>query len=152
MWLFTDGSIGKDKNGAYAYIILDNEKNIVYSRSKKIENTTINRMELKAVLFGIRRMKKLFPNEKFFVYTDSKYVEEGINKYLQNWKKNGYKRYDGKQILNFDLWKRMERALKNDKICKVKWVKAHQDRNTEKWRGQFNNYVDKLAVNCRIKK
>ena len=75
------------------------------------------------------------------VYTDSKYVSQGITTWVDNWIKKNWKRSDGKPVKNKELW--IQLHLLNSQIENVtwKWVKAH---NGNKW----NEKVDTLARTC----
>ena len=58
------------------------------------------------------------------LHTDSKYVHDGISKWIHGWKRNGWKTADKKPVKNEDLWKRLELALKPHTI-EWHWVKGH---------------------------
>jgi ribonuclease HI len=58
------------------------------------------------------------------LHTDSKYVIDGINKYIHNWKRNGWRTADKKPVKNVDLWQRLDAALKPHQV-RWHWVKGH---------------------------
>jgi ribonuclease HI len=130
--IYTDGGCSGNKRdsgckGAWAYVILDPAKNMVYQDVSGEENTTNNRMELMAVIRGLgtcccfdRTIK-----HECIVLTDSKYVADNYNDYLQEWKKNGWRKSNGGQVLNFDLWKELSLLIPEFKSVKIKWVKGH---------------------------
>jgi len=113
--LYSDGSsLGNPGAGGYCAILK-------YGSAQKIvkgaeANTTNNRMELKAVIEGLKAIKE--PCE-VVITSDSNYVVKAINEWLQNWIKKNFK-----GVKNVDLWKEyLEIAKKHD--IKAIWVKAH---------------------------
>ena len=100
-------------------------------------NTTNNRMELTAVIEALKALKKPC---KIVLYTDSRYVMDGITKWLPNWQINGWRTANKKTpVKNVDLWQTLESLLKNHQIKWV-WVKGHN--------GHLENErVDELARN-----
>ena len=69
--------------------------------------TTNNRMELMAAIKALEALKK---PSAVTLYTDSKYVMDGLNQWLPRWKANGWKTADKKPVKNDDLWKRARRS------------------------------------------
>ena len=131
--IYTDGScIGNPGNGGWAAIIINDGKKTRINGSKK--NTTNNQMEL---LAPIKALNKISKGSKVQIFTDSKYVKSGITEWIHNWKKNGWKTANKKQVKNKDLWTELD-ALSKKFDIKWNWVKAH---STDK----FNNEVDLIA-------
>lgn len=96
--------------------------------------TTNNRMELMAVIQGLGALTRPC---RVTIYTDSSYVKNGVEVWLQNWKKKGWKTAAGKPVANQDLWQRLEKALEGHQTDWV-WVKGHS--------GHFGNErADALA-------
>ncbi|MGD2172475.1 MAG: ribonuclease HI [Gammaproteobacteria bacterium] len=83
--------------------------------------TTNNRMELTAVIEGLRALKRPCEVE---LHTDSKYVMQGINEWIQTWKRNGWKTAARKPVKNYDLWKRLDDEAARHRVS-WKWVKGH---------------------------
>jgi ribonuclease HI len=100
--------------------------------------TTNNRMELLAAIKALEYLEK--PHKNIIIYTDSQYVQNGINLWIHNWKKRGWKGSTGKPVKNIDLWKRIDKQNKRHKV-EWKWVKGHSGHRE-------NNIVDRLAVNA----
>lgn len=100
-------------------------------------NTTNNRMELTAVIEALKALKKPC---QIVLYTDSRYVMDGITKWMPNWQINGWRTANKKTpVKNIDLWQILESLLKNHQIKWV-WVKGHN--------GHLENErVDELARN-----
>ena len=131
--IYTDGScIGNPGQGGWAAIILDEGKKTEIKGSKK--DTTNNQMEL---LAPIEALKKIPKGSKVQIFTDSKYVKSGITEWIHNWKKNGWKTTNKKEVSNKELWTELDQ-LNSEFEISWNWVKAH---STDK----FNNEVDLLA-------
>ena len=98
------------------------------------EHTTNNRMELTAVIEGLRALKKPCQVK---VVTDSRYVIDGMTKWLVAWKARGWKTANKHSVKNDDLWKALEAAAAPHSLT-WEWVKGHNG-HTE------NEIVDRLA-------
>ena len=84
-------------------------------------HTTNNRMELMGAISALEALKKPCTVE---LHTDSKYVHDGISKWIHGWKRNGWKTADKKPVKNEDLWKRLEIAMAQHRVEWL-WVKGH---------------------------
>ena len=130
--IYTDGSArGNPGPGGYCTILMSGKHRKELSQG--YHHTTNNRMELMAVIAGLKALKK--EGLHVTIYSDSQYVvkawEEG---WLKNWIKTNFK--GGKK--NADLWKEFY-ALSQKHYIKFKWVKGHAD-------NLFNNRCDELAT------
>ena len=132
--IYTDGScFGNPGPGGWAFIIKDkNGKILEFAGSEN--HTTNNKMELTAVIKALLYIKK---NTILNIYTDSKYVKEGITNWINKWKLNGWKTANKKDVKNSDLWKELDEKIKLRDI-KWFWVKAHNE-------NILNERVDVLA-------
>ncbi len=83
-------------------------------------NTTNNRMELTA---AVRALEALNRPCSAVVYTDSKYLQQGITSWLPGWKRKGWKRKGG-ALKNVDLWQRLDELASVHTVC-WKWVRGH---------------------------
>jgi len=118
--LFTDGACsGNPGPGGWGALLRYNghEKELGGGES----DTTNNRMEMTAVIEGLAALTSPCT---ITLYTDSKYVMDGVTKYLENWKRRGWKTADKKDVKNRDLWERIEAEMMRHKIEWV-WVKGH---------------------------
>ena len=86
-----------------------------------VADTTNNRMELTAVIEGLRALKRPCQIE---LVTDSKYVMQGINDWMENWKRNGWKTAARKPVKNIDLWQQLDTEVERHAI-EWRWVKGH---------------------------
>ena len=131
--IYTDGScLENPGNGGWAAIIISEGKKTEIKGSKK--NTTNNQMEL---LAPIEALKKIPKGSKVQIFTDSKYVKSGITEWIYNWKKNGWKTANKKEVKNKKLWIELD-LLANEFEIGWNWVKAHST-------DELNNEVDLIA-------
>lgn len=96
--------------------------------------TTNNRMELTAVIEGLRALTRSCDIE---LHTDSKYVMQGVNEWLSNWKRNGWKTTAKKPVKNIDLWQQLDDEVTRHEID-WNWVKGHSGI-------EDNEFADQLA-------
>jgi ribonuclease HI len=118
--LYTDGAC-KGNPGIGGWGVLVKTENEQRELSGFSENTTNNRMELLAVIEGLKFIE---PNMVIIITTDSQYVKNGINQWIINWKRNGWKTASKKPVKNKDLWVELDSLVQNKQI-KWKWVKGH---------------------------
>ena len=131
--IYTDGSCLKNPgNGGWAAIICTRNEMKKISGSEK--DTTNNRMELMAT---INALKEVNSEDLIEIYTDSKYVKNGITDWIHNWIKNNWKTSNKEDVKNKDLWVQLHELSNNSKI-KWNWVKAHAG-------NPLNEEVDLLA-------
>lgn len=133
--MFTDGACsGNPGPGGWGTILKFNgiEKELSGGESE----TTNNRMEMIAVISGLKALKEPCDVELF---TDSKYVCDSVNKgWVYSWKKNNWKKADKKPALNVDLWEEMIQLLEVHKVT-FNWIKGHNGHPE-------NERCDRLAV------
>lgn len=84
-------------------------------------SSTNNKMELTAAIMALREIKE--PCE-VILYTDSKYVINGIEEWIHNWKKRGWIGSNKKSVKNIELWKELD-ELRHEHTIKWNWVKGH---------------------------
>ncbi|MFA5969391.1 MAG: ribonuclease HI [Sphingomonas sp.] len=101
--------------------------------------TTNNRMELMAAIEGLRALKKPC---RVALSTDSRYVMDGLTKWIHGWQRNGWKTADRKPVKNADLWQELLDAARPHRID-WKWVKGHAGHPD-------NERADKLASDAAI--
>jgi ribonuclease HI len=130
--IYTDGAArGNPGPGGYGVLLMSGVHRKELSQG--YQHTTNNRMELMAVIAGIKAMKKEGMN--ITVYSDSQYVVKAVEQgWLKNWIKTNFK--GGKK--NPDLWKEYYQLAQKHQI-KFIWVKGHAS-------NPFNNRCDELAT------
>lgn len=132
--IYTDGACsGNPGKGGWGALIQENDNEKKLSGSEL--NTTNNRMELTAV---IRALEHYDEAKEIEVFTDSKYVMQGITEWIKNWKTNHWKTSQKKDVKNKDLWVLLDSVSAKHNI-KWSWVKGHA--------GDYGNEIaDKLAT------
>ena len=141
----TDGACsGNPGPGGWGgLIIFDDKSEIEIGGAEK--NTTNNRMELTAAIKTIEKLKNFQLKDNFKLKTDSKYVIEGYTKWVNNWKKNGWKTSAGKPVQNSDLWKEIDKL--RIKGLNMEFIKGHSgDKNNERVDLIATNYSKGIAL------
>ena len=149
MVIYTDGSClanGKAVNsGGFGVVVLDNDENLVYTYSKRSENTTNNREELKAILYsmlnhGVNSNKYEFSQiEPPIVYSDSAYCVNTFNDWMFRWASNNWIKVDGKTPENLDLIQAYYKHYMNGYRIDLRKIKGHAGY-------EWNELADKLAT------
>ena len=130
--VYTDGACsGNPGKGGWAALIISQQDEEIISGSEK--ETTNNRMELMAVIKSLLKIK----SNKINIFTDSKYVKNGIEDWIHKWKQNGWMTANKQPVKNKDLWAQLD-ELRENKNIEWKWVKGHSD-------NKYNNMVDEIA-------
>lgn len=132
--IFTDGACsGNPGAGGWGVILRYGKTEKELSGGETL--TTNNRMELTAVIEALKALKKPC---QITLYTDSRYVMDGVTKWLPNWKLNNWKTTNKKSaVKNLELWQELDQLLSHHQIKWV-WVKGHNGHPE-------NERVDKLA-------
>jgi ribonuclease HI len=105
--------------------------------------TTNNRMELMAAIQALETLKRPC---RVKLYTDSKYVLQGITEWMDNWKKRGWKTAAKKPVKNEDLWRRLDDALQRHQVD-WQWVRGHTgDRGNERADELANKGVEEFLT------
>ena len=132
--IYTDGACsGNPGIGGWGVVILENKKEDIFLNGGN-NNTTNNKMELIAAIQALKYFKN---SQKIKLFTDSKYVKDGIQSWIQNWKKNGWKTSTKKPVKNKELWMELDALITKHNII-WEWVKGHSG-NT------YNEKADFLA-------
>ncbi|MDH5766252.1 MAG: ribonuclease HI [Gammaproteobacteria bacterium] len=138
--LFTDGACrGNPGPGGWGVLLSFNgqEKELFGGEA----DTTNNRMELLAAIEGLEALTR--PCE-VTLYTDSKYVMQGITEWITNWKAKGWKTSARKPVKNIDLWQRLDQARDRHQVKWV-WVKGHSGHNGNERADELaNRGIDRL--------
>lgn len=117
--IYTDGACsGNPGPGGWGAWLIYGERDLEMCGGER--ESTNNRMELMGAIEALNRLKEPC---RVTLYTDSKYVMEGITKWIHGWKAKGWKR--GKNPLkNVELWQALDRATERHTID-WRWVKGH---------------------------
>ncbi len=132
--VYTDGACsGNPGIGGWGVVILKTDEEAIFLNGGE-NNTTNNRMELIAAINSITYFKD---RQKLELYTDSKYLKDGIEKWIHNWKLNGWKTANKKPVKNKDLWLKLDFEINKHSIV-WNWVKGHAN-------NKYNEKADELA-------
>ena len=132
--VYTDGACsGNPGIGGWGVVILKTDEEAIFLNGGE-NNTTNNRMELIAAINSITYFKD---RQKLELYTDSKYLKDGIEKWIHNWKLNGWKTANKKPVKNKDLWLKVDFEINKHSIV-WNWVKGHAN-------NKYNEKADELA-------
>jgi ribonuclease HI len=145
--IYTDGScIGNPGHGGYGVVILrrDNNGAILNRRERSgFELSTTNiRMEMIAACAAIESLGRV-TDEPITVFCDANLIPNAMNGWLANWKAKGWKKSDGKIVVNQDLWERLEAAAKGRNVTWA-WVRGHNG-------NEHNERADRLAYAGSLK-
>ncbi|MEM6850693.1 MAG: ribonuclease HI [Pseudomonadota bacterium] len=117
---YTDGACsGNPGPGGWGVLLL--KDGVEEELKGGAADTTNNRMELQAV---IEALKNAGPAGALTIYTDSKYVKDGVTQWMANWKRNGWRTAAKKPVKNQDLWKALDDA-QAPLAVEWRWVKGH---------------------------
>lgn len=119
--IYTDGACsGNPGPGGYCAILkYDNHEKIISGFEK---NATNNKMELKAVIEGLKALKR---PSKIKLVTDSQYVYKGITEWIKNWIRNGWKNSKKEDVQNKELWQELYNLTKIHEIEWI-WIEGHK--------------------------
>jgi ribonuclease HI len=140
--IFTDGSsLGNPGPGGWGTVITIDGKTF-HELGGFESHTTNNRMELMAVIEALKYINNEHQNGEIIIHADSAYVLGGVNGWIENWEKNGWRTANKKEVMNQDLWKELISLIRafggNLKWQKVKGHSGHE----------HNDRADEIATQC----
>ena len=135
---FTDGACkGNPGPGGWGVVLRMGEHEKELSGGEPV--TTNNRMELTA---AIEALKAFTRPCNVTLYTDSRYVMDGLTKWIHGWRRNGWKTADKKPVKNVELWQALVEAADRHQV-QWQWVKGHAGHPE-------NERADKLASDAAM--
>ena len=136
--VYTDGGCAPTNPGpgGWAAILIKGEHRKELKGGEPL--STNNRMELMAAISALEALKRPCIVD---MHTDSQYVREGITKYINNWKRNGWRTASKQPVKNQDLWQRLEAARAAHEVH-WHWVKGHSGH-------ELNDRADQLVREAR---
>jgi ribonuclease HI len=133
--IYADGACSQQNDGVGgwgAYIIENIGERRIYGGDSL---TTNNKMEMTAC---IKALEELSQRSNVILYTDSKYIVDGITKWIKGWERKGWMTKDFQPVKNQDLWRKLDDLTYKHKI-NWQWVRGHSG-------NRGNEIADKLAV------
>ncbi len=120
--IFTDGACsGNPGPGGWAAILRAGSHEKEISGGEPL--TTNNRMEMQAAINALSALRQ--PSQ-VVLYTDSRYLLDGITQWLPRWKARGWKTADNKAVKNEDLWRALDTQTQRHRV-EWRWVRGHSD-------------------------
>ncbi|MCO4793452.1 MAG: ribonuclease HI [Bacteriovoracaceae bacterium] len=129
--VFSDGACrGNPGPGSWGAVGQDSKGEIIFESSGVDVPSTNNRMEMEGALQAMNSVlfyaqEKGESIEKLFLFSDSKYVVEGMKTWRHGWKKRGWKKSDNKPPENVELWQQLDQVSTKFKDIQYEWVKGH---------------------------
>ena len=139
--IYTDGACrGNPGPGGWGALIkIDNVEKEIFGGQP---NTTNNQMELTAAIEGLAALKETCNVELF---TDSRYVMDGITQWIRNWKKNNWRTAAKKDVKNKELWQKLDNLISQHQV-QWHWVKGHSgDAGNETAAFLANKGIDSIS-------
>lgn len=135
--IYTDGACsGNPGPGGWgALLIFKDHRKEIFGHQME---TTNNQMEIQAAISALQSLKKPC---RVKLYTDSKYVQKGITKWIHDWYRSNWRKSDNKPVKNAELWKNLQHEIEKHDII-WSWVKGHSE-------NPGNDVADRLAVEGR---
>jgi ribonuclease HI len=131
--IYTDGACSPNP-GPGGWAVLFILRSVARYVSGYHPYTTNNRMELCAAINALKTLNQATTAE---VHTDSRYLQDGINSWIHSWQQRNWRKFDGKPVVNQDLWMELINQVSVHKVD-WKWVRGHSS-------DKYNNFVDALA-------
>ncbi len=132
--IYTDGACtGNPGPGGWGYVMILSDNRTV-EKSGNTAQTTNNRMEMVAAIEALEALEKA---TKVNLYTDSKYLQQGITSWIIKWRQNNWLNAKREPVKNQDLWQKLDHLCLNLEVS-WHWVKGHSD-------NIYNNKADILA-------
>ena len=132
--VYTDGACsGNPGIGGWGVVIINNPNDPILIHGGE-GNTTNNRMELTAAINAIAYFEE---RQILEIFTDSKYLKDGIETWINKWKLNQWKTASKKPVKNKDLWLKLDKEITRHQIS-WNWVKGHAQ-------NKYNEQADNLA-------
>jgi len=137
--VYTDGACEPNPGpGGWAFVVV-REGVVLFEAAGREERTTNNRMEMFAAISALEWIPH---GPKLIVYTDAKYLRNGITSWVHKWMGNGWRTSGGSPVQNKDLWERLY-ALSSERAVRWEWVRGHEG-------NPCNELADRLATGRQV--
>jgi ribonuclease HI len=129
--IYTDGACSGNPGPGGWGVVVNFSDGSVTELGGGSTNTTNNQMELQASIAALKFLQEHKQSEPIELFTDSKYVIDGINSWIAGWKRNGWRTASKQPVKNKELWETLDRY--NSAQVQWRWVKGHAgDRDNER--------------------
>lgn len=126
--IYTDGSCHNqtdNKNGTWSFVAVS-DGDLIKRKVGMAVKTTSPLMELTAVMEALKWLvRKKKRGADITIYTDCKYVSNGIMEWMHDWKANNWLKSNGKPVKNGNIWKAVYNLYDLFKYCEIEWVEGH---------------------------
>ena len=142
--IFSDGACrGNPGPGAWGVVAQNGQGEVIFESNGLDLSTTNNRMELEGAIQSMERLLEHFKEKEIdtapvYLFSDSKYVIEGLDKWVPGWKNRGWKKADGKAPENLELWQHLDFVRNKFSHIEFRWVRGHAGHPQ-------NEHCDRLA-------
>ena len=127
--IYVDGSSrGNPGNGGYGFVVFDEDESprILSAQSAQYPDVTNNRMELLGLLHALDYVEDYYPEEEVIIYSDSAYVVNSCNSWMENWARNGWLNSKKQTVENVDLMKALWEYFRRDFFhCELRKCDGH---------------------------
>ena len=121
--IYTDGACSKNPGPGGWGVLVHFEDGSTKELGGGVGHTTNNQMEMQAALSALEFLAEHSPSQRVTLYTDSRYLIDGITKWIKGWKKNGWQTKDKEPVKNRDLWQKIDEL--NSAQIHWEWVRGH---------------------------
>ena len=142
--LFSDGACrGNPGPGAWGAMGQNGEGEVIFESSGVDFSTTNNCMELEGAIKALEELERYakeggIPLKRVFLFSDSKYVVDGITRWVRGWKARDWRKVDKSPVMNGELWRSLDAVKNRFRHLEFRWVRGHAGHPQ-------NEHVDKLA-------
>ncbi|GBO51848.1 ribonuclease HI [Pseudanabaena sp. lw0831] len=142
--IHTDGACSKNPGPGGWGVVIHFSDGSIKELGGGIRETTNNQMELQGAIAALEFLASHKQSTPVDLYTDSKYVLDGITKWIKGWKKNGWKTKDNKPVKNQEFWQQLDPL--NSSNIRWHWVEGHSgDPDNERCDAIARSYTAKYA-------
>jgi len=142
--IHTDGACSKNPGPGGWGVVIHFSDGSTKELGGGIRETTNNQMELQGAIAALEFLATHKQSTPVDLYTDSKYVLDGITKWIKGWKKNGWKTKDNKPVKNQEFWQQLDPL--NSSNIRWHWVEGHSgDPDNERCDAIARSYTAKYA-------
>ena len=136
--IYADGScaVHSNQQGRWAYVVIDEDENIVHEDGETFQNTTNSQTEIHALFNALKYAINNLDDSLVTIHCDSSYVVKSYNEWCSGWKRKEWKKANNTPVMYREVWMEIDKL--RSKNIKVEWVRGHVG-------NVWNEYVDSLT-------